>query len=343
MSTYVVLTKLRPAASKTIEQNPGRLAEINARVKQLGGKIVMQYAILGEYDFVTFIEAEDNAAIASIGAEISSIGTTKHTTLPAIEMGRFSKLLKIQPYRTEPHTWQTSPWARIVRRAGRYWTTGKHVKAYCKPFTIEGSENLGGFKGAAIVIANHSSHFDTPVTMSALPDRIRSKLLVAAAADKFYASRKKRTWWYSLFHGTFPVHRGGGTKQLEYPMSLFKRGWSILIYPEGGRSKSGQVQRFKHGVAIMAMQCNVPVIPIYIEGLRDVMPKGQREPRPASVRARIGKPVWLAGAASVPEGTTMLENAMRELAGIPPHQAHASQPAAVAEPAMVSAGGAYGP
>ena len=160
------------------------------------------------------------------------------------------------------------------------------------------------------------------MTVSTLPESIRSKLLVAAAADKFYGSRKKRTWWYSLFHGTFPVHRGGGTKQLEYPMALFKKGWSILIYPEGGRSKSGQVQRFKHGVAIMAMQCKVPVIPIYIEGLRNVMPKGQREPRPAAVSARIGKPVWLTDAASVPEGTTMLENAMRELAG------HAAAPRA---------------
>jgi 1-acyl-sn-glycerol-3-phosphate acyltransferase len=339
MSTFVVLTKLRPAARKTIEQNPGRLAEINARVRQLGGRIVMQYAILGEYDFVTFVEADDNGSIAAIGAEISTIGTIKHTTLPAIEMGRFQKLLKIAPYRTEPHTWQTSLWARIVRRAGRYWVTGKYVKAFCKPLTVEGSENLEAFKGAAIVIANHSSHFDTPVTLATLPERIRGKLLIAAAADKFYGSRKKRTWWYSLFHGTFPVHRGGGTKQLEYPMSLFKRGWSILIYPEGGRSKSGQVQRFKHGVAIMAMQCNVPVIPIYIEGLRDVMPKGQREPRPAAVGARIGKPVWLTGAASVPEGTTMLENAMRELAGIPPHHAHAQGTGAVPEPAMVSAGG----
>jgi 1-acyl-sn-glycerol-3-phosphate acyltransferase len=339
MSTYVVLTTLRPEARKTIDANPERLAEVNTRVRQLGGKITLQYAILGEYDFVTFVEAVDNAAIASIGAEISSLGTIKSTTLPAIEMSRFEKLLKVAPYRTEPHVWQTSLWARIVRRAGRHWITGKHVNAYCRPFAIDGRENLKGFTGAAIVIANHSSHFDTPVTVSALPEGIRGKLLVAAAADKFYGSRKKRTWWYSLFHGTFPVHRGGGTKQLEYPMALFKKGWSILIYPEGGRSKSGQVQRFKHGVAIMAMQCKVPVIPIYIEGLRNVMPKGQREPRPAAVSARIGKPVWLTGAGSVPEGTTMLENAMRELAGIPPHHAHAQTATPAAEPALASAGG----
>ncbi len=337
MAAYVVLTKLRPAARQTIDERPERLAEINAQVKKLGGSITLQYAVLGEYDFVSFVEAADNAAIARIGAEISGLGTLKMRTFPAIEMDRFATLLKMQPYRTEPHVWQTSLWARALRRAGRHWVSTRYVRQYCQPFEIEGNEHLRRHKGGAIIIANHSSHFDTPVVLTALPARIREKTLVAAAADKFYGSRKKRTWWYSLFHGTFPVHRGGGTRQLEYPVSLLRRGWSVLIYPEGGRSK-GPVQKFKHGVAIMAMQAKVPVIPIYIEGLRDVMPKGQREPRPAAVSARIGAPVSLDGVPSVPEATTMLENAMRELAGLPPHRAH-PQTAPAAEPAMSPAGG----
>jgi 1-acyl-sn-glycerol-3-phosphate acyltransferase len=129
-------------------------------------------------------------------------------------------------------------------------------------------------------------------------------------------------------------------KQLEYPMSLLSRGWSILIYPEGGRSKSGQIARFKAGPAIMAMQAKVPVIPVYMEGLRAVMPKGQREPRPAPVSARIGKPISLANASSVAEATAMLENAMRELAGQPPHHAPVPAPAPVeAEAAPAPAGG----
>jgi 1-acyl-sn-glycerol-3-phosphate acyltransferase len=79
------------------------------------------------------------------------------------------------------------------------------------------------------------------------------------------------------------------------------------------------VQRFKAGPTIMAMQAHVPVIPLYIEGLRDVMPKGARKPRPASVQVRIGKPVSLEGVTSVADGTKLLENAMRELAGMPAH------------------------
>jgi 1-acyl-sn-glycerol-3-phosphate acyltransferase len=325
LATYVVLTKLTPAGRKSINDNPDRLPEVARQAERLGVKIRQQYATLGAYDFVTVIEAEDNAAVSRASAAISALGTTVMSAYPAIGMPRFTELLKMQPYRTEPHRWQTALWARAARRTGRYFVTTRYVRRYCRPFEVEGLEQLRGFRGPAIVIANHSSHFDTPAVLSALPERIRGKIVIAAAADKFYGSRKKRTWWYSLFHGTFPVARGGGTKQLEYPLSLFRRGWSILIYPEGGRSRSGQVQRFRHGVAIMAMQAKVPVIPVYIEGLRNVMPKGQRTPRPAAVSARVGAPVSLEGVASVPEGTALLENAMRALAGMPPH--HAAAPA----------------
>ncbi len=129
MATYVVLTRLRPAASKTLDENPARLDEIRSQVQALGGKITAQYATLGEYDFVTVVEAPGNAEIARIGAEIGGLGTMRLQTFPAIEMGRFTKSLKIAPYRTEPHAWQTRLWARAVRRAGRYWTTTRYVRA----------------------------------------------------------------------------------------------------------------------------------------------------------------------------------------------------------------------
>ncbi len=338
MAAYAVFVKLTPAGRKSLSANPGRLDEVVQQAEKLGARVVQNFATIGEYDFVTIIEAPDNLAVSRIEAEISSLGTTRLMAHPAIAMPRFVELLKIQPYRTEPHTWQTALWARVARRAGRYWVTTRHVKRYCHPLTIEGREHLKKFKGGAIIIANHSSHFDTPVVLSSLPESLRSRTVIAAAADKFYGSRKKRTWWYSLFMNTFPVHRGGGTKQLDYPKSLLGRGWSILIYPEGGRSKSGQIARFKAGPALMAMAAGVPVIPVYIEGLRNVMPKGQRTPQPAAVHARIGAPVSLEGITSVSEATAALENAMRTLAGMLPHQSRRALPAD-AEMAAAPAGG----
>ncbi len=321
MAGYIVLTRLTPAGRTSIQNNPNRLAEVSAQVRHLGAKITRQYAVLGEYDFVTFIEAADNATVARIAAEISGLGTMRLEVFPVLALDRFAGLLRLEPYRTEPHRWQTALWARVLRRAARYFATTVYVRRYCQPLTIEGRENLRGLKGPAVIVANHSSHLDTPVVLSALPESIASRLAIAAAADKFYASRRKWAWRYSLFLNTFPVHRGGGVKQLEYPLSLLERGWSVLIFPEGARTKTGQIARFRSGPSIMAMQAGVPVVPIYMDGLRDILPKGQRVPRPGPATARIGPPVSLAGATSVSEATLLLEDAMRALAGMAPRRA----------------------
>jgi len=215
-------------------------------------------------------------------------------------------------FRTEPHRWQTSVPARITRRVGRRWVIARHVKAYCRPLTVHGIENFNSIRGPAIIIANHSSHFDTPVVLSVLPERIRCRTAVGAAADRFYR-HGKRTWWYSLFFNTFPIVRGGGSATLDYARQLLKRGWSVVIYPEGTRSTSGGLQQFRHGVAHLAMLANVPVVPIYTQGLRNVMPRGERTPRPASVGVRVGAPVWLDDLTSVPDATERLQAALQTL------------------------------
>ena len=235
---------------------------------------------------------------------------------PAIPLDRFSALLQIKSYRTEPHAWQTQLWARAARKIGRHWVMTRHVQEIAKPFSITGAGALAGVRGPALIIANHTSHFDTPVVLTALPEQLRERTAVAAAADRFYRTNKKRTWWWSLFWNTFPIARGGGKKALDYPMELLEKGWSILIYPEGGRAKTGRLKRFHHGPTIMAMQGKVPIIPVFLEGLEAIMPRGTTTPTPGPVNVRLGAPISLEGIESVPEGTAKLEAAMRELGGL---------------------------
>lgn len=221
-----------------------------------------------------------------------------------------------QTKKPEPHTWQTQLWARTARRAGRHWVMSRHIDRFCQPLTVEGRENLDGLDGPVIVMPNHSSHMDTPVALSTLPERIRSRTYVAAAADKFYRPGK-RWWWFSLFYGAFPIERGGGSAALEYARGLLDSGSSVLLFPEGTRSVDGEMARFHHGISLLALGADVPVVPIYMDGLRNVMPKGQREPQPAAVHVKIGAPVRLPRGTQVPIGTSMLQDAMCDLAGLP--------------------------
>ena len=84
MPTYVMLTNLTADGVRTLKNNPGRVAEVNKEVEQLGAKVVTQYATLGQYDFVTIVEAPDEKTMAKVSVELGSRGTMSTQTLSAI-------------------------------------------------------------------------------------------------------------------------------------------------------------------------------------------------------------------------------------------------------------------
>jgi uncharacterized protein with GYD domain len=79
-----MLTKLTDAGRKTIMKNPGRIWEVNQEVEDMGAKIISQYALLGEYDFVNILEAPNNTVIARVASALGSRGTMTPLTLAAI-------------------------------------------------------------------------------------------------------------------------------------------------------------------------------------------------------------------------------------------------------------------
>jgi len=84
MQYYVMLTKLTDVGRKTIMRNPGRIWEVNQEVEDMGAKIISQYALLGEYDFVNVLEAPNNTVIARVASALGSRGTMVPLTLAAI-------------------------------------------------------------------------------------------------------------------------------------------------------------------------------------------------------------------------------------------------------------------
>jgi uncharacterized protein with GYD domain len=84
MPTYVMLTNLTADGVRTLKNNPGRVAEVNKEVEQMGAKVLTQYATLGQYDFVTVVEADDDKMMAKISVELGSRGTMSSQTLSAV-------------------------------------------------------------------------------------------------------------------------------------------------------------------------------------------------------------------------------------------------------------------
>jgi uncharacterized protein with GYD domain len=93
MAVFIMLTKLTSNGVRTIKDNPGRVQEVNREVEQLGVKVLSQWATLGEYDFVSVVEAPDEKTMAKVSVELGSRGTTSNETMAAIPAEDFTKSL----------------------------------------------------------------------------------------------------------------------------------------------------------------------------------------------------------------------------------------------------------
>jgi 1-acyl-sn-glycerol-3-phosphate acyltransferase len=151
-----------------------------------------------------------------------------------------------------------------------------------------GRDKLGRVRAPVILVANHVSHIDTPVILAALPRRFRKRTVVGAAADYFYRNRLV-AMSVSLFFNTIPMdRRGGGLKKqaADHVDRLLDRGWNLLLFPEGTRSRNGGTGRLRRGAAVLAARHNLMIVPIRITGTRAAMPPGRFWP--SRMRSRNG-------------------------------------------------------
>jgi len=94
MPIYVMLTTLTDEGRKTIKANPQRIKEVNREVENMGVKILAQYALLGQYDFINILDAPDNETISKLALELGSRGTLQTQTLAAVELDDFINAVK---------------------------------------------------------------------------------------------------------------------------------------------------------------------------------------------------------------------------------------------------------
>jgi 1-acyl-sn-glycerol-3-phosphate acyltransferase len=338
MPLYVMLSRPNREGLRNLITNPDRLDEVRREIEAVGAKVVHRYALPGNLSFLTVVEAGNNLEAFRLEVEREGTGRVHTEILPAIDLDLFTRLLGQTTETVGPFRWQTSLWAQVVRRLMRYPTVTRTLHNYCKPLSIEGREHLKGFKGPAIFIGNHSSHMDMFVLFATLPERFRLRVAWGGAADRWFLKGRKgirkQPWYFALSMNVFPVQRGGGRAALSYAEELIDKRWSLVIFPEGTRTTTGKLGHFRHGVSILALARNLPVVPIWMDGLREMRPKGSTQIKPGPALARIGPPIYFPAATTVSEATHTLQKAMENMRDAIRREKRAAAPARELEPAM---------
>jgi long-chain acyl-CoA synthetase len=153
---------------------------------------------------------------------------------------------------------------------------------------VKGLQNLPD-KGPYIITPNHASYIDGFAIVAALPSRLFWNLYSIG--------------WQAYFTGPFglfarlahviPIDRETYLqKALQMATYVLRKGKSLQVFPEGGRSYDGELMEFKKGVGILALELNLPVVPAYIEGSFDVLPRGKKWPKFHEVRITFGRPMY---------------------------------------------------
>jgi 1-acyl-sn-glycerol-3-phosphate acyltransferase len=175
-------------------------------------------------------------------------------------------------------------------RAFKYVFIGPPLQVFC-PSTVEGVENIPS-SGAALIAYNHLSATDWLFVPLAVPRKVTH----VAKSDYFTGTGLKGAFqrWFFSSAGQVPIDRSGGDASraaLESLKKVLAKGGLAAIFPEGTRSPDGRLYKGKTGVARIALESKVPVIPVGVIGTDKVLPPDSAKFHPHPVTVRIGKPL----------------------------------------------------
>ncbi|GAB4229810.1 MAG: hypothetical protein Kow00109_01280 [Acidobacteriota bacterium] len=159
---------------------------------------------------------------------------------------------------------------------------------------VRNARNLPA-RGPFILAANHASHLDSGAVIAAVIEarglELAKTLHVIGARDYFFDSRLKG-WLFATCLNVVPIERDEvGLQGVRLVGGILQRGESVLIFPEGTRSRTGRIQKFRPGVGLLAWEYKVPVIPVFLEGTFDALPPGTTRLRRNRVRVWFGEAV----------------------------------------------------
>ncbi len=198
---------------------------------------------------------------------------------------------------------------RVQHSIARSWARGCVAISLSK-LKVEGAENLAKYP-VAVFAANHTSYMDIPVLFAALPFQFRILDMMDLWQLPFIG-------WYLLRSGQMPIDianphatlssLGGAVKALRAEMPL-------VVFPEGGRTPTGELKPFLAGAAYLAIRAQVPLVPIALKGVFDLLPIHTSHFYPGELTVQVGEPIETEGMSVRQNGelTERLREAIEEM------------------------------
>ena len=227
------------------------------------------------------------------------------------------------PYARWAQRWPI-PW---IRTLVFHLLTFPYMMIMARP-KIVGRERLKGFRGPALVISNHIALIDVGFILAALPFSLRRRLAPAMLGEllrdmryppntlSFFQRRIEQLSYFlvAMLFNAFPMPQKAKYREsFRFAGDLADRSYSVLIFPEGRRTETGEMGPFRSGIGLLATHLNLPVIPMRIDGLFPFRVAEKHYVPPGAIQVRIGEPVKFDPEADPEEIARELQDKVAEL------------------------------
>ena len=257
--------------------------------------------------------------------QVASSNTTEQSG------GLYEKQAPGNEERVEEHKYPRWPWSwpmQAVRIAFIELVMRPVVWLLAAPRVVRATAELPD--GPVLVIANHVTAYDGALILYALPSKLRRRVAAAMSGEMLEDMRHARNqvsaaadlfgppayWLLTALFNVFPLPRARGFRgSFAHAGKAMDRDYSVMIFPEGTRSRDGKLHTFRPGIGLLAMESRVPIVPVALVGLGELRVSGARWFRSGKIEVRIGRAVAAASEWTDPaELTAALEEAVRGLA-----------------------------
>ena len=183
-------------------------------------------------------------------------------------------------------------------------------------------------RGPLLIVANHVTAYDGALILYALPGRLRRRVASAMSGEMLLDLRHGRNqnnallnllapmgyWLVTALFDVFPLPRlRGFRRSFAHAGEAMDRGYSVLIFPEGTRSRDGRMQPFRQGIGLLAKESRVPVLPVALIGLGEMRAGKVRWFRSGKLEIRVGAVVPVGEGLDPAELTARIEESVRRL------------------------------